>query len=154
MENVIAEMVEGFEKGVLSRRQLIQGLAMLAAAGGAGTANAQQAPFNATRVDHVSVQTPDLPASMEFYKKVFGFKVLNADKPHEIVRMGTQRILVSLHHKAPTGIVDHFGIAVEGFDPKSAAESLAQLGLEAHENLDYGFYVRDPAGIPVQLVRS
>ncbi len=154
MENVISEMVEGFEKGVLSRRQLIQGLTMLAAAGGMGAAQAQQAPFTATRVDHVSVQTPDLAASIDFYKKVFGFSVLNEDKEHEIARMGTQRILVSLHHKAPTGIVDHFGIAVEGFDPKSAAKSLAQLGLKSDQNLDYGFYVRDPAGIPVQLVRS
>ena len=30
--------------------------------------------------------------------------------------------------------------------------ALAAQGLTAEENLDYGFYVRDPAGIPVQMV--
>ena len=27
-----------------------------------------------------------------------------------------------------------------------------KLGLEAEENLDYGFFVRDPEGVPVQIV--
>jgi hypothetical protein len=28
------------------------------------------------------------------------------------------------------------------------------LGLAPEQNLDYGFHVRDPAGIPVQIVRT
>jgi predicted enzyme related to lactoylglutathione lyase len=155
METIISDLVQGYEKGTLSRRQLVQGLAMLAAAGAggaAGVASAQQTPFTSTRIDHVSMQVTDLPRSIEFYEKVFGLRVVNEDKPNEIVRMGTTKIIVSLHHKEPTGIVDHFAIAVDGFKKDEATASLAKLGLKAEENLDYGYYVRSPDGIPVQIV--
>jgi catechol 2,3-dioxygenase-like lactoylglutathione lyase family enzyme len=155
VETIISDLVQSYEKGALSRRQLIQGLAMLAAAGGAGGAGvaaAQQAPFKSTRIDHVSMQVTDLPRSIEFYQKVFGLDIVNEDKRNEIVRMGTTKIIVSLHHKEPTGLVDHFAIAVDGFKRDEATASLAKLGLKAEENLDYGFYVRSPDGIPVQIV--
>jgi len=111
-------------------------------------------PFASSRIDHVSIQVNDLQRSIDFYRKVFGLEILNQDEPNEIVRMGTTRIIVSLHHKGPTGIVDHFAIAVDDFDRESAMQSLAALGLTAEQNLDYGFYVRDPEGIPVQMVAS
>jgi catechol-2,3-dioxygenase len=89
--------------------------------------------------------------SIAFYEKVFGLSILNEDKANEIVRMGTMRTIVSLHHKPPTGIVDHYAIAIDGFDRDSVTRALKQEGLTAEENLDYGFYVRDPAG---QIVRT
>jgi len=155
MEGLISNLVNQFERGALSRRQLVQSLLAVTAAGGAATGSAlQETPFKSTRIDHISVQVEDLPRSIAFYQKVFGLSVLNEDKPNEIVRMGTTRIIVSLHHKPPTGIVDHFAIAIDGFDRESVTKALKALGLVAEENLDYGFYVRDPAGIPVQIVRS
>ena len=155
METVISNLLKQFEKGVLSRRELVQSLVAVTAAGGAGSAAAlQQTPFKSTRIDHISIQVTDLPRSIAFYQKVFGLSILSEDKPNEIVRMGTTRIIVSLHHKQPTGIMDHYAIAIDGFDKESVTESLKQQGLTAQENLDYGFYVRDPEGIPVQVVRS
>jgi catechol 2,3-dioxygenase-like lactoylglutathione lyase family enzyme len=138
----------------LSRRQLVQGLTVLAAAGAAAPAGSQETPFTSSRIDHISIQVTDLARSIEFYQTVFGLSILNQDVPNEIVRMGTTSVIVSLHHKEPTGIVDHFAIAVDGFDRESATRALAAHGLTAEENLDYGFYVRDPMGIPVQMVRS
>jgi len=157
METVISNLVKQFEKGVLSRRELIQGLTALAA--GAGTASAaamQETPFKSTRIDHISIQVTDLPRSIAFYQKIFGLTILNEDKANEIVRMGMpgQRTIVSLHHKAPYNIVDHYAIGIEGFDREGVTRALKQHGLTAEENLDYGFYVRDPEGIPVQIVRS
>ena len=155
MEAMIAALVTEFERGRVSRRQLIQGLSMLAAAGGVATAaRAQPTPFTSSRIDHISVQTPDLARSVDFYQKVFGLSVLNEDKANEIARMGVTKIIVSLHHKQPTGIVDHFAIAVDGFERESATRALAQHGLAAAQNLDYGFHVRDPAGVPVQIVAT
>ena len=54
--------------------------------------------------------------------------------------------------KRPTGIVDHYALAIDEFDRESVTRTLAQLGLTPEQNLDYGFYVRDPEGIPVQIV--
>jgi len=154
MEAIISDLVKRFERGTLSRRHLIQGLTMLAAAGGAVSAESQEAPFKSTRIDHISIQVTDLPRSIDFYQKVFGLTILNEDEANEIVRMGTTRIIVSLHRKPPTGIVDHYAIAIDGFDRESATRTLEQHGLTPAQNLDYGFHVRDPEGIPVQIVRT
>jgi catechol 2,3-dioxygenase-like lactoylglutathione lyase family enzyme len=153
METVISDLVKRFDAGTLSRRQMIQGLTTLAAAGGAGPpAYAQQTPFRSTRIDHISVQVTDLARSIAFYQKIFGLTILNEDKANEIVRMGVTRTIVSLHRKPPTGIVDHFAIAIDGFDRESATKTLARHGLTAETNLDYGFHLRDPEGVPVQIV--
>jgi catechol 2,3-dioxygenase-like lactoylglutathione lyase family enzyme len=152
METVISDLVNRFDQGTLSRRQLIQGLTVIAAAGGALPAAAQETPFKSTRIDHISIQVTDLPRSIDFYQKIFGLSILNEDKPNEIVRMGVTKVIVSLHHKAPTGIVDHYAIAIDDFDREAVTEQLARHGLKAEQNLDYGFYVRDPEGIPVQIV--
>jgi catechol-2,3-dioxygenase len=155
MEAIISNLLGRFEKGVLSRRELVQSLLALTAAGGATAAAAfQETPFKSTRIDHISIQVTDLPRSIAFYQKIFGLSILNEDKANEIVRMGTTRTIVSLHHKPPTGIVDHYAIAIDGFDRDSVTRALKQHGLTAEENLDYGFYVRDPEGVPVQIVRT
>ena len=51
-----------------------------------------------------------------------------------------------------TNAVDHYAIAIDEFDRESVTQTLTQLGLIPEQNLDYGFYVRDPEGIPVQIV--
>jgi len=152
MDTVIADLVRRFDSGTLSRRQLIQGLAVLAAAGGTQRAQAQETPFAPTGIDHISIQVTDLSRSIKFYESIFGLSIVNQDEDNEIVRMGVDRTIVSLHHKAPTGIVDHYAIAIENFDRDAVARALARQGLTAERNLDYGFHVRDPEGIPVQLV--
>jgi predicted enzyme related to lactoylglutathione lyase len=154
MDKLITDLVECFDRGTLSRRHLIQGLTALAAAGGALPAAAQQAPFKSSRIDHISVQTTNIARSIDFYTKVFGLKVLNEDKPNKIARMGVTKIIVSLHEKTPVGIVDHYAIAIDDFDKDKVTAELAKLGLKAEENLDYGFFVRDPEGVPVQIVKT
>ncbi len=152
MKTQVDDLVSRFEQGTLSRRQLVQGLTALAAAGAASQAAGQTTPFSSTRIDHISIQVTDMARSIEFYEKIFGLKVLNEDKENEIVRMGVTRIIVSLHRKPPVGIVDHFAIAIDGFDREAVTAEHAKHGLTAEPNLDYGFYVRDPEGIPVQIV--
>jgi catechol-2,3-dioxygenase len=152
MNRVIADIVTSFEAGTLTRRQLVQGLTVLAAAGTAAPAAAQETPFKSTRIDHISIQTSNLQRSIDFYQRIFGLKVLGEDKENEISRMGVTKVIVSLHHKPPTGIVDHFAIAIDGFDREATTKALAAQGLKAEQNLDYGFYVRDPEGMPVQIV--
>ena len=152
MNSVVDDLVSQFDQGTLSRRQLIHGLTALAAAGGAGHAAAQTTPFKATRIDHISIQVTDMARSIEFYEKIFGLRVINEDKENEIVRMGVTRIIVSLHRKPPVGIVDHFAIAIDDFNREAVTAELAKHGLTAEQNLDYGFFVRDPEGIPVQIV--
>ena len=148
MEAIISDLLNRFEKGALSRRGLIQGLAMLTAAG----AQAQDTAIKPAKIDHVSIQVTDLPRSIAFYQKIFGFTVVSEDKPNEIVRLGVGRALVSLHHKSPTGLVDHFAIGVEKFNKDSVTRELREHGITPEDNLDAGFHIKDPEGISVQIV--
>jgi hypothetical protein len=93
-----------------------------------------------------------LPRSIAFYQKVFGLTILSEDKPNEIVRLGAGKVLVSLHHKSPTGLVDHFAIGVEKFDKGAVTRQLKTLGINGEDNLDAGFHIVDPEGISVQIV--
>lgn len=91
MEGVIANLVENFEKGKLTRRQLIHSLAMIAAAGPAATASAQQAAkpapaippafaptgWKTTKLDHVSFAVTDYRRSVAFYRDLMGWTVQN-----------------------------------------------------------------------------
>ena len=155
MEIVVANLLERFEKGALTRRELIQGLAMLAAAGTSASATALQEPaLKAAKIDHVSIQVTDLPKSVAFYRDIFGLTILGEDKPNEIVRMGVTKALVSLHHKMPTGLVDHYAIGIEKFNKDAVTQILKQRGLTPEENLDAGFHVKDPEGIRVQIVNA
>jgi catechol 2,3-dioxygenase-like lactoylglutathione lyase family enzyme len=152
MEAIIASLLTRFEKGALTRRGLIQNLAMLTAAGGAA-AEAQDAGLTGTKLDHISIQVSDLPRSIAFYQEMFGLTQVSEDKPNEIVRLGTgKKVLVSLHHKSPTGLVDHFAIGVEGFNKESVTRALKARGATPEDNLDAGFHIKDPEGISVQIV--
>src|SRR5262245_27277169 len=155
METIVTDLIERFEKGALTRRELMRGLTILAATGACASAAAFQEPaFKAARIDHVSIQVTDLPKSIAFYRDIFGLTILGEDKPNEIVRMGVTKALVSLHHKNPTGIVDHFAIGIERFNKDAVTQQLKQRGLTPEENLDAGFHVKDPEGMRVQIVNA
>jgi len=153
MEAMISNLLNRFERGVLTRRELVQSLTMLTATSGAtSTAHAQEAGIRAAKIDHVSIQINDLPRSIAFYQKMFGLTIVSEDKPNEIVRLGAEKVLVSLHHKSPTGLVDHFAIGVERFEREAVTRGLKGLGATPENNLDAGFHIKDPEGINVQIV--
>ena len=156
MEVMISKLLNRFERGALTRRELIQGLTMLTAASAtASTAQGQDVGIKVTKIDHVSIQVSDLPRSIAFYQKMFGLTVVSEDKPNEIVRLGVLGVgktLVSLHHKNPTGLVDHFAIGIEKFNKDLVTRELKERGANPEEGLDAGFHIKDPEGILVQVV--
>ncbi len=154
METIISNLLNRFERGALSRRELIGALAMLTGAARTARGGVQQTGLKATRIDHVSIQVSDLPRSIAFYQSLFGFSILSQDPPNEIVRLGSNRVLVSLHHKNPTAVVDHFAIGVEGFNRDSVTRYLKEHGATPEDNLDAGFHIKDPEGIAVQIVQG
>ena len=151
MESIISNLLTQFEKGSLSRRELVRGLAMLAASGTAAAAAQDDIDFKTAGIDHVSIQVADLQRSVDFYQKMFGFSVVSEDKPLGIVRLGTTRTLVSLNHQSPAGIVDHFAIGVPRFTKESAARYVTQRGARPEDDPYAGLHVKDPDGINVQI---
>ena len=156
METLIAQLVQRFERGALSRRQLIQSLSSLVLAASVSPAAAQTttptAALKSTRIDHVSILVNDMARSSAFYASVFGLAPVSEDKEHKILRLGGARTIVSLRQEQPAGTVDHFAIAVDGFNRATVTEALKPRGLTPQENIEYGFYVNDPDGVHVQIV--
>ena len=69
METVISKLLQSFEKGRMTRRELVQMLALLTLSGKA--VGAQE--LTVRNVDHASVLVSDMARSVEFYQRVFGF---------------------------------------------------------------------------------
>ena len=149
MEHVISDLVTRFERGRLSRRELIQALTAVAATVGS---TASAAALTAGSINHTSVLVSDMARSIDFYNRVFGLSVLNEDKPNKISRLGISgKVLVSLRVEPPPGLVDHFAIGVENFNKDAVTKTLQGMGLTPRENLEFGFHVKDPDGANVQI---
>ena len=158
MDAIITDLVTRFERGGLTRRQLIQGLSALVAAGTAvSPAEAQTPKLQATTINHTSVLVTDLQRSADFYGKVFGLMPVSEDKENKILRLGAggsgvNATLVSLRAQNPPGLIDHFAISVQGFNRDTATQVLKQHGLTPANNIEFGFHVKDPDGAVVQIV--
>ena len=148
MEPVISDLLTSFERGALSRRELIGALALLASAGATSAATLKGASIN-----HVSVLVTDMARSIDFYGRVFGLTLVNEDKANKIARLGAGgKVLVSLRIEPPPGVIDHFAIGVDGFNREAVTADLKGFGLTPAENIQFGFHVKDPDGAVVQIV--
>ena len=158
MDAIITNLVTRYERGGLTRRQLIQGLSALVAAGTSVSSAAAQAPkLQAATINHTSVLVTDLQRSADFYGKVFGLLPVSEDKANKILRLGAggsgvNATLVSLRAQNPPGLIDHFAIGVQGFNRDTATQVLKQHGLTPANNIEFGFHVKDPDGAVVQIV--
>jgi catechol 2,3-dioxygenase-like lactoylglutathione lyase family enzyme len=152
MDSIISDLVARFEKGSLSRRELVQGLAMLAASGTAAAAQ-EDINFKAANIDHISVQVADLQRSIDFYRKMFGFAVTSQAEEGgvKIVRLGNTKTLVSLNHGGPPGTIDHFSIGIPGFNRESITSYLTRRGATPLQGNFAGLHVKDPDGVNVQI---
>jgi len=148
VEPVISDLLTRFERGALTRRELIGALALLAGAG----APAAAATLKGASINHVSVLVTDMARSIDFYGRVFGLTLVNEDKANKIARLGAGgKVLVSLRIEPPPGVIDHFAIGVEGFNRDAVTADLKGVGLTPADNIQFGFHVKDPDGAVVQI---
>jgi catechol 2,3-dioxygenase-like lactoylglutathione lyase family enzyme len=152
MEQIIGDLLQHFERGDLTRRQVIQALAFIAAGGNQTVGAAQSTGLRGSGIDHVSVLVSDLQRSASFYQTLFGMTPLSEDKAYRILRLGQKRAIVSLRQEAPVGTVDHFAIAVENFNRDAVTSELGRHGLTPQQNVEFGFHIKDPDGVVVQIV--
>ena len=83
MEKIVATLVREFERGNLTRRQLIRKLALAVMAGSALSAMpanaAEGSALPAIYINHVSYQVKDYAKTRDFYAGLFGMKVVEDD---------------------------------------------------------------------------
>ena len=157
MEHIINRLLQDYERGKLTRRQLIQTIALGAtAATTVGTAEA--APANATYINHVSMQVADYRKTRDFYAGLFGMKVTDDDgKTQCRLTFGSNIIVPRNAASRPGGKVgiDHIAYTLANWDTdknvKPAVEAeLKRRGLTIRTT-EGSFHVQDPDGFEVQM---
>ena len=176
MESLISTLIEQFEDGRVTRRQLIQSLAAVALAGsGGGAAAAQAGGFRTINLDHLSYQATDYRRTRDFYAGVLGMTVVNDDgKANCEVHFGDargvgvrDRGMMSLHNVMPsaqTGSaprlgIDHIAWKIDNWDTDRVRAELERQGLQprlaqggAIDTPNYvSFNVQDPDGVGAQI---
>ena len=167
MEHIIARLLQDFEHGKMTRRQLIQSLALTAT--GASATSAAVAAANtvaqAVSINHVSYQVADYTKTRDFYAGLFGMKVLRDNGMQCRLKFG-DNILIARNRPSGTPRVDHIAYTLANWDTdkkvKGAVEAeLKRRGLKVRttepsaENRRAGeepsFMIEDPDGFQVQM---
>jgi catechol 2,3-dioxygenase-like lactoylglutathione lyase family enzyme len=152
VESLIAKLVSRYDSGSLTRRDLIQGLAMLSAVAAAPAASAAQADFKFLHLEHVSIAAEDPEKLSKFYIDLLGV-VRHADQTDGAIRLGlpgSERTFIVFRKGPVTKIIDHFAVAVEPFNKAALKADFARRNIPTFDETE--FMVRDPEGIYCQLM--
>ena len=180
MEGYVAQKLNDYATGKVSRRGLIEMLTLAATTAYAGGAKAQQAPgLKAALINHVSYTTPDFRKAADWYSKAFNIDQVGAtnrdvalpfgkkgDKPygvtaddvpltHLIIRTRTANAAPATG-AAPrpqaTASVDHVCYTVADFDRDKVKAELTALGAtKIRDSGTASVMASDPFGYEIQL---
>jgi catechol 2,3-dioxygenase-like lactoylglutathione lyase family enzyme len=158
MEQIIGKLLQDFEHGKMTRRQLIQTLALAAtAASTAGTAEAA-APATAVAINHISMQVADYAKTRDFYVGLFGMKVTDDNgKTQCRLAFGDNLLIPRTASSRPGGKValDHVAYTLANWDTDKTVRSAVEAELKRRKleirATEGGFHVKDPDGFEVQM---
>ena len=163
MEGMIATLIEDFEQGRMTRRQLIQSLAMVAMAGPATAGVAQQpakpaAPipqafeptgWKTAALDHISFAVTDYRRSVAFYRDLMGWTIRNDNGTNQATLdiNGLGEIIIRNRREAPvptaaaagrppiTGVINHVSWGIEPWDTQKVEAELKRRSLNPRPDM-------------------
>jgi len=162
MEPVISRLLQDYEAGKMTRRQLIQSLALAAAAaapGGAAlaaqapaavSAAGTPAPWKTVWLDHISYAVSDYKRSVDFYKNLMGWEVQNDNgKTQATLRIGNVGGIIIRNRRQPaadaqpaqpgrpplTGVINHISYGVQPWDTDKVKAELERRGLSPRPDM-------------------
>lgn len=163
MEGIIATLLKDFEDGRMDRRQLIQSLAMVAAAGPAAAAGvvqapAAKAPWKTVRLDHISYAVSDYKRSAAFYSSLMGWELANDNGANQAtLKIGSVGEIIIRNARpasaeassrqvgaaAPgsgdrppvTGVINHISWGIEPWDTDGVKAELEKRGLKPRPDM-------------------
>ena len=157
MEHIISKLLQEYEHGRVSRRQLIRTLA-LAATATSTVGTAEAAPANAVSINHVSMQVADYTKTRDFYAGLFGMKVSDDDGKTQCRLTFGDNILIPRNASSRPGGkpgVDHIAYTLANWDTDKSVKPAVEAELK-RRNLairvtEGSFHVPDPDGFEVQM---
>jgi catechol 2,3-dioxygenase-like lactoylglutathione lyase family enzyme len=131
MEHIIARLLQDFEHGMMTRRQLIQSLALTATAASAASAAAGDASTvaEAVSINHVSYQVADYTKTRDFYAGLFGMKVSRDNGRECRLRFG-DNILIARNRPSGTPKVDHIAYTIANWDTDKKVKGAVEAELK------------------------
>jgi len=180
MENLIAKLLEDFERGKMNRRQLIRSLACVGAASAtAGSAAAleiaarsgkqrsaerdgravpnsaaEAKKMRAVAVNHISYQVNDYGKTRDFYADLLGMRTAGDNGSQCFLILGDSDTFL-IPRNAPSGAVtpriDHIAYTLEEWDKNAVKAELERRGLNPKEDTENSFHVKDPNGFDLQI---
>ena len=161
MEHIIAKLLQNFEDGKMTRRQLIQSLALAATAASAtgavpvAAAAADKYLVKTTYLNHVGYQVADYRKSRDWYADLFGMKVALDDGKKANLAVGESLLIFHNRQSPSTPIIDHICFTVADWDKdksvRGAVEAeLKRRGLEVQSSAN-SLDIKDPDGYRIQL---
>ncbi|MDP6442716.1 MAG: VOC family protein [Pirellulaceae bacterium] len=116
-------------------------------------------------LEHVNISVVDLDRSVDFYRRLFGFRVRwkgENSKGWPAAHVGDEKTYVALFQPpAPETVaqdyetigLNHYGFVVE--DLEEVKRRLGEMGVEPHLEADYDpgrrIYFYDPDGVEIEL---
>ena len=162
MEEVIINLLNQFERGAITRRQLVQGLtfgvATLAMGKGARAAAPAATPagpgFKAIGVNHISLEVQDYRRARDFYSNLLGMAVSADDGKQCYLSFGDTVLIARNHYQASEKnakpLVDHIAYSIDNWNHERVEQELKQRGLNPQPDFD-SFHFVDPDGYDVQI---
>lgn len=153
MQNHIDRIMDDYDRGGLTRRDLIAQLVGItgAMALGSRTAMAQDGPkptFVATDLNHLALRVTDVKRSSAFYQKHLGLKVASQNPNSCFLRCKDANFVALFQNEQPG--MDHYCYSIEDYNPARAVEKLEAAGIQARRT-DNRVYFDDPDGLEVQV---
>jgi hypothetical protein len=176
MEALVNKLLEDFEHGKMTRRQLVRSMALAVVAGpgiAAATPDALQAatrrpkasPWHTVHLDHISYQVTDHVSSSAWYADLMGWTIMNQRENQTTLAIGDVGEIIIRNRRrrggqpagdSPMiGTVDHISFGVEPWDKDAVKEELTNRGLDPRDDFqgdDFeSYHVKDPDGWDLQI---
>jgi len=149
----VERLVDLYDGGLLSRRQLVRGILALGIAPRIAQGRTSTSLFRTRTVNHVTIYASDVARSKAFYERLTGLPIQSEDKESCEFRLENGFLGIYAPDQGQRAGFNHFCFGIEKYDPQTAVDTIKRAMPEAKPSLeDQGqVYVQDPDGVRVQF---
>lgn len=151
MDERLDFMLNRYESGHITRRDLIASLALLVAS--SARAVESDSLYRASELNHVTIRVSNLKRSKEFYQHLLGLSIMKEDAELCYLRSDKGFLCLWQTGRATTPGFDHFCFGIPEFNRAAEMAKLTSNKFVLRHDADapQTVYVVDPDKITVQL---
>jgi len=155
--DIALTLIEDFERGLLTRRQLASrliglGTVLTLVSTTISAGQDDSSTFQATALNHIALNVRRVPQSRDFYVKHLGLKVIR-DGGEDNCFLGDGGDFFLTLFKGEHPGLNHYCYTIRGYDPDRCEEKLKAVGLKPRREGNR-LYFPDIDGIEVQIAGS